>query len=120
MTNTFTSDIEIEKRSLNMFNFDNFRKYIIEKGVIDTAIGFIMGKNIGYITESLFNNIILPIINKDSDNDGEADVKKFENYKKNIYGIEFKIGKFILDGVKFLIMIYCLFIIARFTIDIIN
>jgi len=120
MTDSYTPEIELEKKSINIFNIENFRRYIIEKGVIDTAIGFIMGKHIGNIAESLFNNLILPILNRDSDNDGEADIKKFEDYKKKINGIEFKIGKFILDIIKFLIMIYCLFIIARFTRDMIN
>jgi len=120
MTDKYTPLYEIEKKTINIFNLDNFRKYIIEKGVVDTAIGFTMGKNIGYITESLFNNLILPFFNKDSDGDGINDFKKFEDYTKKIYGIEFKIGKFIIDSAKFIIMIYCLFIVSRITRDIIN
>ena len=120
MTDIYTPPFEIEKNTINIFNLENFRKYIIEKGVVDTAIGYTMGKHIGNMTDSLFNNIILPFFNKDSDGDGVNDFKKFEDYSKKIYGIDFKIGKFILDLVKFLIMIYCLFIIARFTRDIIN
>lgn len=120
MTDSYTEPYEIENTTPNIFNIDNFRKYIIEKGVIDTAIGFTMGKHIGNITESLFDNLVLPFFNKDSDGDGVGDFKTFEEYKKKIYGIEFKIGKFILDLVKFLLMIYCLFIVARFTRDIIN
>jgi large-conductance mechanosensitive channel len=120
MTDSYTPPYEIEKNTINMFNFDSFRKYMIEKGVVDTAIGFTMGKNIGYITESLFDNLILPFFNKDSDGDGIKDFKKFEDYTKKIYGIEFKIGKFIIDSIKFLTMIYCLFVVSRLTRDIIN
>ena len=120
MTDSYTPPYEIEKATPNIFNLNNFRQYIIEKGVVDTAIGYSMGKHIGSITESLFDNLILPFFNKDSDGDGISDFKTFEEFKKKIYGIEFKIGKFILDLVKFLIMIYCLFVVARFTRDIIN
>jgi large-conductance mechanosensitive channel len=120
MTDSYSPPFEIENKTANIFNLENFRRYIIENGVVDTAIGYSMGKHIGNITESLFNNLVLPFFNKDSDGDGVSDFKSFEDYKKNIFGIEFKIGKFILDLVKFLLMIYCMFIIARLTRDIIN
>ena len=120
MTDAYTPEFEIENKTKNILNLENFRRYIIENGVVDTAIGYSMGKHIGNITESLFNNIVLPFFNKDSDGDGVEDFKSFEEYKKKIFGIEFKIGKFILDLVKFLLMIYCLFVTARLTRDIIN
>tara|TARA_B100000427_G_C15011992_1_gene378674 strand:+ start:32 stop:394 length:363 start_codon:yes stop_codon:yes gene_type:complete len=120
MTDAYTPEIEIENKTKNIFNLENFRQYVIENGVVDTAIGYTMGKHIGIVTESLFNNIVLPFFNKDSDGDGVGDFKTFEDYKKKFFGIEFKIGKFILDLFKFLLMIYCLFIVARLTRDIIN
>tara|TARA_B100001094_G_C18190212_1_gene806637 strand:- start:526 stop:888 length:363 start_codon:yes stop_codon:yes gene_type:complete len=120
MTDAYSPPLEIEKNTINLFNLENFRKYIIDNGVIDTAIGYTMGKHITNITDSFFDNIILPFFNKDSNNDGINDFKRFEDYKKKIFGVEFNIGKFILDFSKFLIMLYSLFLIGRLTRDLIN
>ena len=58
------------------------------------------------------NDLILPILNRDSDGDGEADLKNLEEYVIFTNGIKFKLGKFILVIIKFIII---LFIVYQFS-----
>ena len=63
---------------------------------------------------SLTDNMILPIINRDYNKDGVPDIKHFENTELKILGIKFKIGKFVVDIIKFIMVIYLVFAISIF------
>ena len=120
MTSAFTPPLEFEKFTFNPFNLVDFRKFLIDNKVIATAISFAAGTYMETVTSSFFDNIILPIINRDADNDGEKDIQKFEDITININGIKMKIGRFLIDIFKFFLILYVLFLISRLTRDVIN
>ena len=120
MTSAFTPPFEFEKYTFNPFNIVDFRKFLIDNKVIATAISFAAGSYMESVTTSFFDNIILPIINRDSDNDGKKDIHKFEDIIINISGIKMKIGRFLIDIFKFFMILYVLFLISRLTRDVIN
>jgi len=95
------------------FNFARFIKFLEENNIIAVAIAAVLSERISEVTNSFVKDIIMPILNRDGDNDGERDIKKLEDAKIKIKGIEFGIGKFIYTIVKFFIIMYIIFIIMN-------
>ena len=120
MTQPYTPEYELEANTLNVFNIDKFREFLLENKVIATAIGIVIGKYLEVLTDSFFNNLILPVFNKDSDKDGVNDFKGLIDYSFEVYGMKFKLGQFVYDFIKFGLILYILFLLARGTRDLIN
>lgn len=99
--------------SAPIFNFVHFINFLTDKDILSTAVAAVISYGLKDVTESFIGNIIMPIINKDSDKDGERDFKKIEEKDINIYNIRFKIGKLTIDVLKFVILLYLLFIIQN-------
>jgi large-conductance mechanosensitive channel len=92
---------ECDKKNAEFINF------LKEYSVITTAVAAIFSYKLNDLTNEFFDGIILPIINRDADKKN-----RFENKEYNINGIKFKLGKFTLSIVKFIIIIYILYILA--------
>jgi len=112
--------LEFDKSTFNIFNINKMREYIVKQGIIDDAIGVAIGKHIGNVTESLFNNVVLPLFKIDLNKDGNGDFNLLENYKFNLFNVKINIGKFIVDFIKFIVILYLLILIARFVKDLID
>ena len=56
----------------------------------------------------------MPIIYRDSDNDGKADINKLENTILKVNGINIKIGKFAVVFIKVTLIFVCLFLCKRY------
>lgn len=61
---------------------------------------------------SFINDIIIPIIDRDGDNDNEPDINKLSNYKVKINGITFKTGAFILALIRFILVLFFVFMVC--------
>ncbi len=61
---------------------------------------------------SFINDIILPIIDRDGDDNNEPDINKIANYKVKVNGITFKIGAFILALIRFVLVLFFIFIVC--------
>ena len=120
MSSNFTPGIEIEKETLNVFNLTEFRKFLIEKHIITTAIGIVIGRQISKLTDVFLLNLIDPIFHSDIDGNGKDDWKNIKNMKLRMKGIEFGTGEIILGVLKFLLVLYVVFLISRATIDIVD
>lgn len=94
MANIFLKDI------INFFNQNN---------IFPTIIATVMSTYVTELTTSFTDNIILPIINRDADNDGVADIKTLEKFELKILKINFKIGKFFVVIIKVLLIFLILF-----------
>lgn len=94
------------------FNYIRFFEFLKENNVITTAIAAVLSYRINDITNELFDGLIMPVINRDANKDGIPDVKKFEDYEATIFSVKFKIGKVIMALVKFIIILYIIYIVA--------
>lgn len=117
---TFTPAFELSKSSFNPFNFDSFRKFIVQKKVFTTAIAIVIGDQIKQMTDSVFRTFLDPIIEPDFDGDGKKDLNFITKYTLHIFGLKFTIGKLLVDFVKFLFVIWITFMVSRFTMDIVD
>ena len=98
----------------DLFNFINFKEFIVKNKAFATAASIVIATQINEFAISLTDNMILPIINRDYNKDGVADIQQFEKTELKIFGINFKIGKFIVDLIKFILVIYLVFAISIF------
>ena len=61
---------------------------------------------------SFMNDIVLPIIDRDGNDDQKPDIDKIADYKIKTNGITFKIGAFIVALIRFIILIIIIFILS--------
>ena len=95
------------------FDFVRFIKFLKENNIISTAIAAVLSDRINEMTNSFINNLIMPILNRDGDNDGEKDIQKLEDKIIYVKGIKFEIGRFVLAVIKFILITYVIFILTR-------
>lgn len=110
MSDKFTPQIEIETNTLNFFNYDSFRKFLIENKVSVTIVSFTVGYYLKDLIDSFYENIMFC----------EDNTKKLTKYEICILNIKIKIGKFIISILKFLFSCLLVFYIARFLTDLVN
>ena len=95
------------------FNFIYFMKFLEEHDIVATAIAAVLSYSLRDLTNVCIDNIIMPIINKDTDGDGIQDFKKIEDSNLTVYGIKFGTGKVFISIIKFLIVLYIMFLIVQ-------
>lgn len=61
---------------------------------------------------SFINDIIMPIIDRDGNNDNKPDINKIADYTIKTGGITFRVGAFILALIRFVLLLFMLFIVA--------
>jgi len=94
--------------------FKEFLSFLKNNNIMSTIIATVLSTHVTELTTSFADNIILPIIYRDGDHDGESDIKGIENYVFKVKGIDFKLGKFYIVFVKVFIIFILLFIIKRY------
>jgi len=97
-----------------MFNFIKFKEFLEKNKAFATAASIVIATQITILSSSFTDNIIVPIFDRDTDGDGKKDLIQFENITFTMFGIKIKMGKFIIDIIKFLIVIYVVFVISLF------
>lgn len=81
--------------------------------IIPTAIATIVSSKIDDLAHSFVDNLILPVLDRDADGDGEKDVKRLEEYTLKTKGINFKVGKFFVEIIKFILVLAVLFTLSK-------
>lgn len=95
------------------FNFVRFIKFLRDNNIIAVAIASVLSDRINEVTNSFTSNIVMPIINRDGDNDGKKDITKLETKSIKFYGMNFAVGKFVVALFKFLIVTYIIFLLSN-------
>lgn len=108
--NNFNSNFEIEQNTFNFFNIDEFRKFLIENKVSVSIVSFAVAYYLKELIDSFYENIIFC----------EDNTKKIDAYDMCIFGINIRLGKFIISILKFIVSCILIFYIARFLTDIVN
>lgn len=98
---------------MNEFNFGTFVQFLKTHNVFSTVIAAVLSDRIAELTDIFVNSIIMPIINRDTNRDGVRDVKVLEDKILYIDGAKIEIGKFFVAIIKFIIVTYSIFLIAR-------
>ncbi len=96
--------------------FKEFTELVMKNSVLFGISVAVLSTFINQFLFSFINDIILPIIDRDGDDDKEPDINKITNYTVKVHGITFKVGSFIVSIIRFVIIIIILFLIASFVI----
>ena len=97
-----------------LFNFIKFKEFLQKNKAFATAASIVIATQISSLASSFTENIIVPIFNRDLNKDGIKDIQNFEDLKIKLFGIEIQLGKFIIDIIKFFVILYVVFIISIF------
>ncbi len=89
-----------------------FTDILMKNSVLFAITIAVMSAFINQLLFSFINDIIVPIIDRDGNNDDEPDINKLNNFTLKIAGITFKVGAFILALIRFIVLIFILFIIG--------
>ena len=116
----FDTNFELEAASFNLFNFDAFRQFLVEKGVLATAISYVIAKQINNLIASVMDNFVKPLLAGDFNNDGKDDLEKLKEIKNKIGPFNFTLGQLLFDLFKFVLVMYSVFVISRLFIDTVN
>jgi len=92
---------------------NDFYIFIKDNHIITTAVATIFSRIITDLSYCFIENILLPIIKIDYDNDGKADIDNLENKIIIFNGIKIKLGKFIIEIIKFLCITIILYYITK-------
>ena len=63
---------------------------------------------------SFINDIVLPITDRDGDDDQEPDIHKLKNITIKTRGITFRIGSFLITLIRFIVVIILLFAFVNY------
>lgn len=97
-----------------LFNFIKFQQFLEKNKAFATASAIVIATQLSVLATSFVENIILPIFNRDINEDGVPDIHNFENIEIDIFGIKIKMGKFAVAILRFLIIIYIVFLVSVF------
>lgn len=85
-------------------------KILKDYNIKDMIIGSILGKSIGMLSISFVNDLVLPILNQDFNNDGKKDITQLQDYVFQYKKYKFQIGNFIVTLIKvFISIIFALY-----------
>jgi large-conductance mechanosensitive channel len=107
---TFTPEFELEKNTFNFLNMVNFRRFLIENKVSVSIVSFAIAYYLKELIDSFYENIMFC----------EDNTKKIDTFNVCIFGINIRLGRFIISILKFSISCILVFYIARFLTDLVN
>lgn len=96
-----------------MISLINFINFLNDNRVFAIAIASILSEKMGEVITAFIDGIILPVLNRDVDGDGVEDVKQLEEKIVQVGGIKFQVGKVLITFIRFIIVTYIIFILAR-------
>ena len=97
-----------------IFSFVYFMKFLDKHDVLTFAVAAVLADKMSGVLDSLIDTFVLSIINRDSDNDGEEDIKKLEDVSVDFSGINFCVGKVIVSLIRFILVAFFLYILMHY------
>ncbi len=94
-----------------------FTEIIMKNSVLFGISIALLSTFVNELVLSFINDIILPIIDRDGDNNGEPDINRIKYLTIKTNGITFRVGSFIVSLIRFIILI---FIFAVLTVVLLN
>ena len=93
---------------------NDFLSFLKNNNILSTIIATVMSTYITQLTTSFADDIVMPIIYRDGDGDGKADIKSLENTVMKVNGIKIKVGKFLVVLLKVTIIFVTLYLFKKY------
>lgn len=101
---------EVDKEKLDFYGLLQF---LSSHNIITIAVAALISQRVNKFADIFVDNLVVPIMDRDVDNDGERDIAHIENKVFVIAGAKFKVGKVYVAVLKLILVTYCIFIISR-------
>lgn len=88
-----------------------FINFLEQRNLVQLAVGFLLATQINQLVSTFVDDIISPILFKIFNVSG---AKQFNKMTIKIFGVELLVGNFILNFIKFTILIYIVYKIVTF------
>jgi large-conductance mechanosensitive channel len=97
-----------------------FTDIIMKNSVMLGITIAVLATFVNQLVLSFINDIIMPIIDRDGNDDNKPDINKIADFKVKAGGITFRVGAFILALIRFILLLFMLFIVSLVIIKIKN
>ncbi len=97
---------------MSRFSISSFRTFMAENNIIATAVATVLSASIQEVSEGFINCIVMPMIDRDIDNDGIEDIKTYKDITIRWNGMTFALGKFIYTVIKFFLILIIMYLMA--------
>jgi len=104
---------DTESNIKQRFDFFGFLQFLSSHNIVATAVAALISQRVNNFSDIFVDGLIVPIINRDVDEDGVRDIYEIEKRVFIISGVKFRVGKVYVAVIKFLLVTYCIFIISR-------
>lgn len=91
--------------------YSDLLDFVSENSLMSSVIGTIIALNANDMAKSLADDVIIPIFDRDLDDDGRPDVNIIKNFKVTITGVPVRMGEFLLKVLRLLIIIVIVFLV---------
>lgn len=95
-----------------MGNSMTIKGFLMEHGFISIIVAYAIGSRISILTQSFFDDLVIPILDVDWNNDGESDRVQLSKLTLSIGPIKLRYGRFMICLLNIIISIYVIFFIA--------
>ena len=92
---------------------DDFKNFANDNRLYSVIIGTVMASFVTEFAYSLINNIIMPLIETDFNNNKKSDIKELREIEYNFFGRKILIGKFLYSLIRFIVIIVILVMINK-------
>lgn len=93
--------------------FEDISNLIKDNNLYATAIAMLFTSFATELAYSLADNLIIPFIDFDINNNNKNDFKELRSIKITLFGVKLNLGKFLYSFVRFVIMIFMLLFINK-------
>ena len=93
---------------------DDFYEFLNKNNIMPIIVATLLSDHLSNLAKSFTDDLILPIIDRDLDGDGQPDIKELKNYKIKFNGITFKVGNFCVVLLKVFIVLFLIYVVKRF------
>ena len=91
--------------------YSDLLDFVSENSLMSSVIGTIIALNANDMATSLADDVIIPIFDRDLDDDGRPDVNIIKNFKVTITGVPIRLGQFLLKVLRLLIITIIVFLV---------
>ena len=88
---------------------EKFRSYFIESKLTPAILVTVLSNFVTELVISFINDIVLPITDRDGDDNQEPDLNKLKNITTKTHGVTFRLGSFLISLIKFVVVMILLF-----------
>lgn len=92
---------------------DEIDFFVEQNRLYTLIIGSIFTQFLTELFSSFTNDILMPLLNRDFNNNKQGDINELKRKKVNIYGFTFNYGSFLVAVFRFVIVLFILLVINR-------